>query len=259
MSSTKTRESSISDVPAVDRTLDILERLSARPEGQTLSELSGALELPTNAVFRIMGALKARGYVDRDESSKRFTLTGKFLTITQPRFQQKSLVEVSLPSMRELRDITRETVQLGVLCGAEGVILEQVESSYPLRIVVDVGLRFALYNNAPGKLLLAHLPEHERTQMIRSLELAPCTRRTITDKEELLRECERIVQQGYSTDYGEADEGIHCVAAPVYGRHNRVEAALWISGPSRRLPKDCFEEKAQSVMAAARQVSARLQ
>ena len=112
MNATKLKEPPVSDVPAVDRTLDILERLSAHPEGQTLSELSAALEVPTNAVFRITAALKNRGYVDRNESSKRFSLTSKFLTITQPRFQQKSLVEVSLPSMRILRDETRETVQL---------------------------------------------------------------------------------------------------------------------------------------------------
>src|SRR4051812_17744617 len=113
MSATKTRDVQTSDVPAVDRTLDILERLSAHPEGQTLSELGVALDVPTNAVFRIMAALKGRGYVDRDEASKRFTLTNKFMTITQPRYQQKSLVEVALAPMRELRDATRETVQLG--------------------------------------------------------------------------------------------------------------------------------------------------
>jgi len=259
MNATKLKEPPVSDVPAVDRTLDILERLSAHPEGQTLSELSAALEVPTNAVFRITAALKNRGYVDRNESSKRFSLTSKFLTITQPRFQQKSLVEVSLPSMRILRDETRETVQLGVLCALEGVILEQVESSYPLRIVVDAGLRFPLYNNAPGKLLLAHMSERDRENALGQIELAPCTRRTITDKSELLRECQRIIQAGYSTDYGEADEGIHCVAAPLFGKHQRVDATLWISGPSRRLPKEAFAEKAQFVMAAARQISQRLQ
>src|SRR5689334_4034371 len=94
----KTREPVVSDVPAVDRTLDILERLSAHPEGQTLSELSSALDVPTNAVFRITAALKTRGYIDRDEASKRYTLTNKFLTITQPRCQEKSLVELALPA-----------------------------------------------------------------------------------------------------------------------------------------------------------------
>lgn len=259
MSTVKTRETSVSDVPAVDRTLDILERLSAHPEGQTLSELSAALDLPTNAVFRITGALKTRGYIDRDEAGKRYTLTSKFLTITQPRCRQKSLVEIALPTMRELRDATRETVQIGVLCGLEGVILEQIESSYPLRISVDIGLRFRLYNNAPGKLLLSFMEERKRAGTIREMDLEPCTSRTITDRAELLRECLRIVQSGYSTDYGEADEGIHCIAAPVFGRHQSVEATVWISGPSRRLPKDDFVEKAQSVMAAARQISQRLQ
>ena len=259
MSAIKTREPVVSDVPAVDRTLDILERLSEHPEGQTLSELSAALELPTNAVFRITGALKTRGYIDRDEAGKRYTLTNKFLTITQPRCQEKSLVELSLPSMRELRDATRETVQLGVLCGMEGVILEQVESNYPLRIAVDIGLRFKLYNNAPGKLLLSFMPERERAEAIRKMDLDYCTARTITDRTELLRECQRIVQSGYSTDYGEADEGIHCIAAPLCGRHGSVQATLWISGPSRRLPKDEFAAKAQFVMSAARQISDRLQ
>ena len=259
MIATKSRVQPVSDVPAVDRTLDILERLSAHPNGQTLSELSVALELPANAVFRITGVLRARGYIDRDETGKRYTLTSKFLTIAQPRSQQKSLVEVSLASMRELRDETRETVQIGVRCGLEGVILEQIESSYPLRISVDVGLRFKLYNNAPGKLLLAFMQEPERSNVIKNMDLEPCTPRTITDRAELTRECQRIVQSGYSTDYGEADEGIHCIAAPIFGRHTHLEAVLWISGPSRRLPKDEFVAKAKFVMAAAHQISQRLQ
>ena len=248
-----------SDVPAVDRTLDILEYLSAHPEGRTLSELSAELMFPKNAVFRITGALRTRGYIERDENSKRFTLTGKFLTIAQPRWKQKSLVEIAIPGMRTLRDDTRETVQLGVLSDREGVILEQIESLYPLRICVDAGLRFKLYNNAPGKLLLAHMPARDRAMAIAEMELAPCTATTIVDKPELLRECERIVGNGYSTDLGEADEGIHCVAAPLFGKHEQIVAALWISGPSRRLPKSSFQGMAQFVMKSAHQISDRLQ
>ena len=248
-----------SDVPAVDRTLDILEYLSAHPAGATLSELSADLSFPKNAVFRITGALRTRGYIDRDDKSKRFTLTRKFLTITQPRCQEKSLVEVAIDGMRQLRDQTRETVQIGVRSEDEGVILEQIESLYPLRISVDIGLRFKLYNNAPGKLLLAHQTESERSRLLSVMELVQCTPRTITDKVELLRECERILACGYSTDYGEADEGIHCISAPVFSRPGHLAAVLWISGPARRLPKSVFVDQAQHVMAAARQISRRLE
>ncbi len=103
------------------------------------------------------------------------------------------------------------------------------------------------------------MEERERAETIRKLDLEPLTARTITDRDELLKECQRIVQSGYSTDYGEADEGIHCIAAPIFGRHQSVEATVWISGPSRRLPKDEFAAKAQFVMAAARQISQRMQ
>ena len=56
--------------------------------------------------------------------------------------------------MTALRDQTRETIQLGVLNGTEGVIIEQVEGLEPLRIVVSLGLRFqnrAPPDGGPGK------------------------------------------------------------------------------------------------------------
>lgn len=251
-------EMGASDVPAVDRTLDILEHLSARTEGCTLSEISADLKLPKNAVFRITAALVARGYLSREDSSKRFSITGRFLQLSQPRSSRVSLAEAALSPMRELRDETRETAQLGVRAGLEGVILQQMESLHPLRISVDLGLRFKLYNNAPGKLLLAHLPDAEREKAFREIDFVPCTARTITDPDKMRQECERILEQGYSLDHAEADEGIHCIAAPVFGNFGRLEAALWISAPSRRLPKDQFSTAAQAVMRAAKSISDRL-
>jgi len=251
-------ELGVSDVPAVDRTLDILEHLSARTEGCTLSEISADLKFPKNAVFRITAALLSRGYLARDETTKRFNITGRFLQLSQPRNSRVSLAEAALGPMRELRDETRETVQLGVRNGLEGVILQQMESLHPLRISVDLGLRFKLYNNAPGKLLLAHLPDDEREKAFRVIDFAPCTPRTITDRDKMRQECERIREQGYSLDHAEADEGIHCVAGPVFGLFGKLEAALWISAPSRRLPKDQFFNAAQAVMRAAKSITDRL-
>jgi IclR family transcriptional regulator, KDG regulon repressor len=247
-----------SDVPAVDRTLDILEHLSTRAEGLTLSEISAELKLPKNAVFRITAALQSRGYLAREESSKRFSITGRFLQLSQPRGSRVPLAEAAIAPMRELRDATRETVQLGVQNGLEGVILQQLESLHPLRISVDLGLRFPLYNNAPGKLLLAHMTDSERDRALRTIDLAPSTARTLTDPEKLRQECRRIRDQGFSVDHAEADEGIHCVAAPVLNPLGQLEAALWISAPSRRLPKDQFAMAAQSVMKAARGISDRM-
>lgn len=244
--------------PGVDRALEILEQLGSSAAGLTLSELSAQLGFPKNAVFRITNTLKARGYLARDGKTLRFRLTDKLLRVSQPRVERKGLIEVSMDAMRELRDECRETVQIGRRFGDEGVILEQVEGLHPLRISVDAGLRFPLYNNGPGKLLLAFMPDFQRAATIRRLSLAPSTPRTITDKQDLARECDRIREQGYSVDFAEADEGIHCIAAPITDPQGEVIATIWISAPSRRLPRSSFAETAVPVKRAGALISARL-
>ena len=244
--------------PAVERALEILECLARHPSGLTLSDLSARLELPKNAVFRITNTLRERGYLARDGRTLRFSLTDKLVRVSQPRVEKKGLIEVSMEPMRELRDRTRETVQIGRRLGKEGVILEAVEALHPLRISVDAGLRFPLYNNAPGKLLLATLPDKERKAMIDDLDLEPCTVRTITDRRELERECQRILELGYSTDFAEADEGIHCIAAAITDEPGTCVGTIWVSAPSKRMPKTLFAEIGRHVRETGNKISERL-
>ncbi len=245
-------------MPALERGLDIIEHLSGYASGLTLSELSVALHLPKNAVFRIAHTLVARGYLVRDERTLAFRLTTKLLSIGQPRRGDVSVVECALPSMRALRDQTRETVQLGVLVGNEGVIVEKADGLHPLRIAVDAGLRFKLYNNAPGKVMLAYQDAKTRDELIEQMELVSHTPRTITDKADLRRECERIVSHGFGSDWAEADEGVHCVAAPVFDGSQFV-AAVWVSAPSRRMPRETFAGIGKWTMGAAAEISRRIQ
>ncbi|HAH44424.1 MAG TPA: IclR family transcriptional regulator, partial [Planctomycetaceae bacterium] len=167
-------------VPALERGLDVLEALNQAPEGLGISELATRLSLNKNAVFRITHTLMDRNYLERDPLSKRFRLSTKFLTLGLPQVGDVSLVEEALPVMRRLRDETRETVQLGLRVGDEGVIIEQVSGLHPLRIAVDIGLRFPLHNNAPGKTLLACQNATDLEQTLQRIPLTQDTSRTIT-------------------------------------------------------------------------------
>ncbi len=244
--------------PALDRGLAILEILDRTPDGRTLTELSQAIVSPKNSTARLLQTLITRDYVTKEEMSGRFRLTGKLLRLGQPRFADVSLVECALAPMRALRDTLGETVQLGIPIGDEGVIIEQIESNQAVRICVAIGLRFPLHNNAPGKVLLAFQHPKSRETTIRRLKLQRYTDRTITDRSQLREECEAIVTDGYGTDWGEADEGIHCVAAPVRDRQNQLVATIWASGIAGRMPKDRFPEVAVEVMQAAHEIERRL-
>lgn len=245
-------------VPALERGLDVLETLSQVPEGLGISELATRLSLNKNSVFRITHSLTARQYLERDPLTKRFRLSSKLMGLGLPQVGDVSLVEEALPLMRELRDETRETVQLGIRVGDEGVIIEQVSGLHPLRIAVDVGLRFPSHNNAPGKVLLAFQDSSDIEATLERIPLTQDTSRTITDPDALKAECERIQSRRYSTDYAEADEGIHCVAAPILDREEKLLAVVWVSAPSKRMPKSLFANVGKLVLQCADEIAGRL-
>jgi DNA-binding IclR family transcriptional regulator len=248
---TSSERTRIDKAPALDRGLDILEILDTKPTGLTLTEISVAINSPKNSTSRLIDTLIARDYVVRDAVNMRFRLTAKLLRLGQPRVADATLVECSLGAMKALRDTVGETVQLGVRSDDSGVIIEQVESNRSVRIVVELGTRFQLHNNAPGKVLLAFQPSEQRDQTIQRLELVQSTERTITTRAGLKKECDVVVRSGYATDFGEADEGIHCVAAPIRDRHRTVDSTIWVSAIAGRMPKRHFASVGEQVKRAA--------
>ncbi|MEY2599422.1 MAG: Transcriptional regulator KdgR [Verrucomicrobiota bacterium] len=247
-----------SQAPALSRGLALLEKLSEFPNGLSLTQLSAAIDSPKNSTSRLIQTLIASVYAVRDEATLLIRLTGKVLQLVHPRAGDLSFVECALPMMRDLREQTGETVLLGVAIADEVVIIEKLESRKPIRIGVDVGLRLDLHNNAPGKVIVAFQHPRERERVIRRIKLTPTTPHTITDREELRRECDRIVEQGYGTDREEHGVGIRCVAAPVFQRPNQILGCIWVSAPSGRLTESDFGTLAPLVTQAARAIEQRL-
>jgi DNA-binding IclR family transcriptional regulator len=245
-------------VPNLERGLQIMELLSERPEGLTKTEIVAALGLPANSVYRITSTLINMGYLQRDARSRKFHLTGRMMDIGQAWIDRQSLVETAWDTMLDLRDSTRETVLCGALCNHGGVVLEQAPGLHPVTINVAKGTHFPLHATAPGKCLLAFMPGNERDRMISEITLQRMTSNTITSKSALKNELGRIRTRGWSTDKSEIMEGIHCVAAPVFGRDGETAGAIWVVAPSSRMPQKMFNETAGHVIKSAKTISGRL-
>jgi DNA-binding IclR family transcriptional regulator len=244
-------------VPNLERALAILELLAKHPDGLSMVEISGILAFPNNSVYRITSTLVNHGYLNRDEHSKRFNLSRKLLALGFASLSEQNIVEMSIDIMRELRDATRETVLLATLLSESMVVLEQVPGSHPFKFMVDAGSRLHLHTSAPGKALLAFLPESERESILKGLKLPGFNPRTITKKTQFRDELERVRQQGYALDFGEQLEGVHCVGAPVLNERGYPIAAIWITGPRDRMPESSFLDLGRQVEEHALQISRR--
>jgi DNA-binding Lrp family transcriptional regulator len=70
-------------VPAVTRALEVIELLSKRDAGMSISEIHRALRLPLSSAANIVYTLKALGYLERSEESSRYRLSLKMLGISR--------------------------------------------------------------------------------------------------------------------------------------------------------------------------------
>ena len=245
-------------VPILDRALAVVELLGRHPGGLTVTELSESLKIPKNSAFRIAVTLQENGYLERLEPAKSYRLTSKFIASGATAVAESNLFEKSLGVMRELRDATRETVLLGTRVGIEGVVLDQVPGTHAFRFSVDPGVRFPLHTAAPGKALLAYLPDRERESLLRQLPFRRFTPNTITNAVDFEADLVRVRERGYGFDLSEEMEGQYCIGAPIFDAKGHPVASLWITAPSTRLPDSELDEVGRIVRSHADTISTRL-
>lgn len=241
----------VSHAPALQRGLALLQALASRPNGASQSELAQLLGLPLAAVHRIVLALEHLGYVQRHSVSRTLRVTQKLLLLGQPHSSNRSLVEACLPAMRRILELTNETTQLCVLAEGQCVILEQLPSRHPFKYVVDIGSRAPTQACAPGKAMLAFLPDTQLGEVIATLDFKAYTRRSLRDRSALYKELARVRGAGYAVDRAEHFDGIHCIAAPLCDAHGVPFAAITIAGPATRIPEERFAVWGEQIAAAA--------
>ena len=84
------------------------------------------------------------------------------------------------------------------------------------------------------------------------------TPKTITTVPRLLKELEKVRQQGYAVDDEENNMGARCVGAPVFNQNGGIEASLGLSGTINQVNAQTMPRILEGLKDAARHVSMQL-
>ncbi len=106
-------------------------------------------------------------------------------------------------------------------------------------------------------MLLAYLPEGERKKILGKRELPHLTEKTITDKEELEKELNKVKKQGFALDRGENEKDVQCIAAPIRNFQGKIIAAISISGPAYRVDIDKQNYLKEALIEMSKKISKR--
>lgn len=242
-------------VPNLEKGIAIIELLTGNKEGLTLQEIKAATEISQTSAYRILNTLVRLGYLFYDDENKRYRLTRRILTMGFRTVGEHGLLEAVLPNLRELRNRVKETVFFGVLGDRKGIFIEQAEGLYDFKFLLSPGKEFELHCSAPGKAILAFLPDGMRNDYIANMEFTKFTDRTITDPELFLQELEKVRQSGYAIDAEEQLTGVACVGAPIFNYTSQPCGAIWVSGPTGRFGGDVIEQVVPELLAVTHKIS----
>lgn len=232
----------------------MLLALGEHPSGAGVSEISRSTGLPISTVHRLLGILVSSGFARFDQEGRQYTLGLRVFELSHRVSLARGLSEVALPVMRRLVKETGEPSLLSVPDGLEMVFVERVEGWRRIQIRGTVGERGPLYCTSLGKALVAFMPEEEREDLIRRLELKKIAPNTITDPDELRAELELTRRRGYGIADEEREEGVRSLGAPILGSRGKPIAAVCISVPVFRVSREALEEFAPMVQGAAAEI-----
>jgi len=243
----------------LERGLDLIEILADGVSEKSLTELSQKAGFNLSTTYRILSALKSRGYVEQNPETLKYKLTFKFFEIGNIVIRHLNLREEAVPILKDLTDKTGETSYLVILDKDEALCLERIDSHHYIKVLfLEVGGKMPLHIGAAPKVLLAHLSEEEVDRIIESKGLPAWTKRTITDPNVLKKELKKIQEQGYALSFEDVTEGAAALGCPVRNWKGEVIAAISISGISSHFTEDKVSGLVKIVKSAAYELSRRL-
>ncbi|MGA8363560.1 MAG: IclR family transcriptional regulator [Solirubrobacteraceae bacterium] len=217
---------------SLERGLAILGCFTSEHPVMGIADIADELGMSRSTTHRYVTTLLALGYLEQGRSRK-YRLGLRVTDLGMSALNATGLRENVHPFLEELRERTGYTIGLAVLDGTEILYVDRARSWRRAERETDLGLypgsRMPAYSTAMGKVLLAYLPDVVQRDLIAQLKLERNSPSTITSKQALRAELERIVEDGYAVNDQELRPSLQAIAVPVRDESREVVAAVGIA------------------------------
>jgi IclR family pca regulon transcriptional regulator len=240
--------------------LAILDCFSAERPQLGIAVLADQLNMTRSTTHRYAATLVALGYLEQDHA-RQYRLAPRVADLGLALLDSMTLRRDAREPLRRLRVETGRTVSMAILDGGQIRYVERLRGWRQGQHAADLDLGLAArqpaHSTAMGKVLLAYLPDPQREGAIAELELARHGPNTITSKDALRTELQRVRKAGLAVNDEEQAPGLRSIAAPVLDEEGLALAALAVTAPCEAFSrKQLLVQLGPAVEAAAKRVSA---
>ena len=243
----------------LERSFKVLEHLAAHPEGEAVSALASAMEMPLSATHRLLAELIRCGYVRQDQSHGDYMLTIKLVSLGLGFLSASGIVDIAQPLLDRLAVDSGELVRLGVVDGDALTFVAKAQgATRGLRYDPDMGLSVNLSCSSAGHAWLSTMTDERALALVSAQgfgkpeDFGP---RAPTSVKALLAYLEAARERGFSMIVEVFAPAMTAMAAPIRNGAGNVVGVVTIAGPMVRLTEERMLALGPALLATTHQLA----
>jgi len=243
-------------VRSVEKAFKVLEAFGPGLLDLSLNEIISRTGLNKSAAQRFTHTLHCLGYLKKDASTRRYSLSQKVLKSANSFLSVDILVNRAMPHIIELRRQLDMRVGMGCQNGDSAMYLIPLQSNKAAFRTAHPGFEVPIFCTSTGRTLLAYCQRDDARDIIKSCDRKKYTPFTITDVEKIMVEIELVCQNGYAITDQELIIADINIAAPIFDSRGNAVATVTASGSKSKWTRNDLKTKiAVLVMETARAIS----
>jgi DNA-binding IclR family transcriptional regulator len=246
-----------SRIAVIDKAVRVMDAILTSADGLTPTEVAAATETNRSTAFRLLVSLEQAGLLTRDATEGRYKLGIKLMQYGEAVRSGMSIVDALDPTMRELRDETRQSVLLAVREGWGARCIHRLSGPEVDVLSWATGEWLPLHVGAAPQALLAALPDLELNRYLASGGEWK-TRQGSRNPEEIRQGVDEIRLRGWSLNREGITQGVASLGAVVKDASGSAICAISVAGLEHHYIGEQLERTAAKVVEAARQAAERL-
>lgn len=227
-------------------TLEIIDAV-VELDGARVSQIADHVDISDSAASNHLHTLRRAGFLTTEGDIYQPSL--KFAKLGERAKSRDTAFEHAIEITNELDDRTNfetcftvEENGLGRYLRPEVDVTSDVDNYY------TVGEPIHLHSTATGKAILAQYSEERVDFIVDRWGLPAKTERTISSRERLKEELEKVRDRGYALNRGEDQEGVYAIGQAATKPTGEVLGAMSIAGPTFRTKKQRFKEQFTAIL-----------
>lgn len=219
------------NINTISRGAEILKILS---EGHNrLEDIYPIAGLSKSTTHRILKSLVSSGLAFQSPLNRNYYIGPLFLRLSSNHnASHQMLILCSIEELRKLRNSSAETSLIMIPNGDQRLVLKEVRSKENIAFSLGDGSTAPIYVGSSGRILLSQYNNEDLHKILSKINMVPVSPNTITDRNLLKKEIDKIRKKGFATSSGEQLPDSAGISVPVKGYFCPI--ALCVIGPKVR-------------------------